>query len=276
MRKISVNQLTTMLWSFEEDIVHYSKEGFDRVGVCRDKANDLGIEKCKELLLETGISVSSYGSVGFFSDISGPSLNEQISQARKDIQDAAIIGADRVILHTGGVGNHLRKNKFCVARTVLDELLLTAEEQGVALAIEPLTVDPVTQGRFSHSLWDCKELIDWYESPWLGLTLDLFHTGNSFLEMDAAWFSENVHLVQLSDFRLDKNPRSRCEIGHGDLNLDAFCKLVEESRYEGVFEFELFGEQFDLISYEQVIKRLATGFLSPLDNPSVEFESMKA
>ena len=276
MRKISVNQLTTMLWSFEEDIVHYSKSGFDRVGVCREKANDLGIEKCKELLSETGISVSSYGSTAFLSDINGPSLDEQIWLARKDIQDAATLGAGCLVVHTGGAGSHLYKNRFCVARKTIDQLLPSAEEYGVALAIEPLTVDPVTRLRFSHSLGDCKELVDLYQSPWLGLAMDLFHTGNSFLDLEPSWFSKNVQLVQLSDFCKKGELRLRCGIGNGGLKLDEFCNFVDQSGYDGPFEFELFGEWFDLVPYERTIASLASIFLRAADNPSVEFESMKA
>ena len=52
------------------------------------------------------------------------------------------MGADRLIFHTGGQGGHLRKNRFCVARKVIDQLLPIAEEHGVVLALEPLSFGP--------------------------------------------------------------------------------------------------------------------------------------
>lgn len=265
-----------MRWSFEEDINFYSKNGFDRIGICRVKANELGVEHCRTLLEEAGIQVSSYGCCTFVSDISGPSLTEQVWQARKDIEDAATLGADCVILHTGGRGRHLRKNRFCVANKVIDLLLPQAEEHGVKIAIEPLTIDPVSRKCYSHVLQDCIELIEAYQSAEVGLALDLFHVGNAFQDIDSLWFGKNVFLTQLSDFRGSGCSRQRCPMGTGDLRLDDFCRFMDDTGYEGVFEFELHGEFFDLISYQQTVANLAATVTQIPDSASVEFESIKA
>ena len=265
-----------MQWSFAEDLVFYSKCGIERIGICRAKAGEFGIEKCREVLADEQVVPSSYGCATFFSDINGPSLAEQIGQTRRDIEDAATVGAECLVVHTGGPRRHLRKNRFCAAKKSIDQLLPIAEEYGVSLALEPLAVDPVCQTRFSHSLSDCVELIDSYQNEFLGLNLDLFHSGNSFLELDPGWFSKNVRLIQLSDFCRQGQQWVRCAMGKGELRLREFCNFVDSTRYDGVFEFETHGEWFDFVSYRETIASLAENFSVIQEGPSVEFESMKA
>lgn len=276
MRKISVNQLTTMCWSFDEDVVFYRSRGIKRIGIGRGKALDFGIEKCREILRDAGMSVSSYGSISVTNDIAGPSLNEQLVAGHQEIENAASLAADCLVLHTGGQAGHLHKNRFCVAQRMIDQLLPMAEEYGVTLAIEPQVTDEVTGRQHSHSLTDSKELIDHYDSRYLGLALDLFHVGNDFLSLTPEWFGANVCLVQFSDFVSRKNRRLRAPIGSGSLELDAFCHLVERSDYDGVFEFELYGESFDLISYQETISGVADTLTVTPNVAPVAFESVKA
>ena len=51
---LSMNEMTTYRWSFEEDVQHYSAAGIEAIGVWRQKLADYGEEKGIELLSETG------------------------------------------------------------------------------------------------------------------------------------------------------------------------------------------------------------------------------
>ena len=265
-----------MRWSFDEDVVFYRSRGIKRIGVNREKAHDFGIEKCREILLDAGMTVSSYGSLAFTTDLTGPSLKEQIFDAHREVEHAACLGADRLIVHTGGQAGHLRKNRFRIATQVIDQLLPVAEEYGVALTIEPLSVDPLSGKQFSHSLDDSVELIDSYASDSLSLALDLYQAENDFLKLDPDWFTRNVSLIQLSDFVWRCNKKFRTPIGTGELDWDLFCQFVDGTGYQGVFEFELYGEDFDLVSYQETISAIAdTLTITPPVSP-VELESIRA
>lgn len=276
MKKIAINQLTTMRWSFDEDVVHLSKRGVDLLGVCRHKADDFGIERCQEILSEHSISVSSFGCLTFYADLTGPKLEQQIRQGMLDVVLAARLNAGCLILHTGCVSGQLPKNRFCMAEKILSQLLPVAEEHGVRLAIEPLACNEVSGARHSLGLIDSMELIERYPSEHLGLVLDLFHVGNRFLEMSPEWLEKNVALIQLSDFAVRNNRRHRMPIGHGDLDLMAFCDLVDRSGYSGVFEFELYGEAFETTRYEWTLDRIM-GYLAGEDQvPASDSVSLKA
>lgn len=276
MKKISVNQLTTMRWSFDEDVVFYRSRGIKRIGVSRDKATDFGIEKCRELLTDAGMTASSYGTLTISHGLQGPSLAEQIWQGQQQVEEAAGIGAGHLIFQTGGAGGHLRKNRFCVARKVLDKLLPVAEEYGVRLAMEPLATNEISGSLHSHSLDDCVELIDQYQTRYLGLVLDLFHVRNAFRNLQRTWVAENVCLVQMADFVQQGNRTLRAPLGTGKLDLSGFSQFIKRTGYEGVFEFELFGERFDLISYQQTISAVADNLAITPAPSAAEFASVKA
>ena len=52
MLRLSMNELTTFRWSFEEDVHNYAAADINAIGVWRQKLSDYGEEKCIELLSE--------------------------------------------------------------------------------------------------------------------------------------------------------------------------------------------------------------------------------
>ena len=52
MLRLSVSELSTFRWSFEEDVLHYHAAGFEAIGIWRPKLSDYGEEKGFELVLE--------------------------------------------------------------------------------------------------------------------------------------------------------------------------------------------------------------------------------
>ena len=162
-----------------------------------------------------------------------------------------------------------------MAQSILDQLLPVAEEHGIPIALEPTCRNEISGSCHSHSLADTAELINQYDSEFLGLNVDLFHVGNEFLDLSSSWFGKYVRLIQVSDFDDRNGVRQRTQIGSGKVDWKAFCSYIDQTQYDGVFEFEMFGESFDLESYEQSLHRVAEGLFAPISEPA-EFESVKA
>ena len=59
MPRLSINEVTTYRWSFEEDVQNYRNAGIDGIAVWRQKLSDYGESKGAELLRESGLTVSS-------------------------------------------------------------------------------------------------------------------------------------------------------------------------------------------------------------------------
>ena len=52
MLRMSMNELSTYSWTFEEDVRRYAESGYEAMGVWRSKLNDFGDLQGAELLRE--------------------------------------------------------------------------------------------------------------------------------------------------------------------------------------------------------------------------------
>src|SRR4051794_35720367 len=78
MTRLSMNELTTFRWSFEQDVAQYLAAGFGAIGVWRQKLSDYGEEKGIELLAESGLQVSNLLWAGGFTGSDGRTFRESI------------------------------------------------------------------------------------------------------------------------------------------------------------------------------------------------------
>ena len=49
MAVLSMNELTTFRWSFDEDVENYAAAGYSAMGVWRQKVSDFGEERAADL-----------------------------------------------------------------------------------------------------------------------------------------------------------------------------------------------------------------------------------
>lgn len=236
-----------------EDATFYAENEISSIGLTREKVEDFGIEKTKELLSELGLSVSSYGTISFAYDLAGPALADQIFHANQSIQRAAELSAKCLIVHTGGPGMHLKKNRFNLAKRILDSILPVAEEHGVKLAIEPLSPNPQSRKSYSHNFSDSFELVENYSSTQLGLNLDTLHVGNELFKCPPELIDRYVFQIQLTDYFVRNGHRFRCEIGSGDLLMNDWMRFIDESHQDGTIEIEMWGEEFDYCPYAETV-----------------------
>ena len=59
MARLSINEMTTYRWSFEEDVVELQAAGIPAIGVWRQKVADVGEDRAVDLLAQSGLAVSN-------------------------------------------------------------------------------------------------------------------------------------------------------------------------------------------------------------------------
>ncbi len=98
MARLSVNEMTTYRWSFEEDVSHYRAANIGAMGVWRQKLADFGEDKGIELLAQSGLAVSNLLWAGGFTGSDGHTYQESLKDAADAIRLAAQLraGAGRV------------------------------------------------------------------------------------------------------------------------------------------------------------------------------------
>lgn len=271
--QISVNQLSSMRWSMAEDALFCSENGIRSLGLSSHKVEEFGLEKTVELLDDLELSASSYGVCGFTPGLSDYSLEDQIDQGIRFLNDAAVLAADSLLVQTGGSGLHLKKNRFNVIRQALDRLLPVAEDLGIKLAIEYVHPDHQTGPNYSHSISDIAKLVKSYQHRFLGCNLDFYHVGNELFDQ-MIFDREKVFGVQLSDFTYRNGRRVRAALGAGDLQLDRALEFLHSIQYQRPIELELWGEEFDYQTYESTLEA-AVVQLSRKTDPT-RLESIRA
>jgi sugar phosphate isomerase/epimerase len=260
MTLISMNEITTFRWSFEEDIENYQLAGYGAIGVWRQKLSDGDEDIAVERLLESGLTISNLMWAGGFTGSDGRSLEESIDDARQALQLAAALQAGCLVVYTGGRNNHTQRHAMRLLRTALDELLPLAEMFDVPLAIEPMHAACSAGWSFLTDLAPILDLIDEYQSAALKLSLDTYHfpvTGSQKRLLKQA--APHVAIVHLADRR---NPptleHERCPLGRGTLPLANIVQTLQDGGYSGWYDVKLIGSEIESRDYWSLLEESHT------------------
>lgn len=257
MALLSVNQMTTFRWSFEEDVHHYAAAGLAGIGIWRQKLADYGEEKGAELLTETGLAVSSLHWVGGFTGSEGASYKESIEEATEAIRLAGLLKAGCVIAYSGARAGHTSNHARRLVKNALAELAPVAAEQGTVLALEPMHPGCATECTFLTSLDAALDVIEAVDSPSVKLAFDTYHLCQDGLPSGRlAEAAACLALVQLGDSRQPpEGEQNRCHLGQGTLPLAEVVAALREGGYDGYYEVDLLGEEIEEAEYGDTLQR---------------------
>jgi len=256
MARLAISELTTLRWSFEEDVERLAAAGIAAIGVWRHKLGDFGEEKGAELIAEAGLAVSSLQWAGGFTGSDGRSHDDSLHDARTAIHTAELLSAGSLIIHSGARGSHTFNHARRLFRQALDKLLPVAEERGVVLAIEPMHADCGGDFTFLHCLNETLDLVAGYHSASLKIALDTYHWGHEpSLIGRLAELAPHLAVVQLGDGHLPpRGETNRCPLGDGTVPLAAIVAALSAAGYDGDYEVELMGEEIEAADYGEIIE----------------------
>ena len=266
MARLSMNEITTFRWSFEEDVQNYSALGIDAIAVWRQKLSDFGEEKGLELLADTGLRVSALQWAGGFTGSDGRTFRESVDDAFEAVQLAGDLNAHCLILYSGSRAGHTHNHARRLFRNALKELAPAASEQNVLLAIEPMHVGCAAEWTFLNGFEDALEIIQAIECPQVRLAFDAYHLGQ---DRDALGRLPELvpllALVQLGDARrAPTGEQNRCRLGEGTVPLREIDATLNQAGYQGFYDVELMGEDLDNSDYRELILQSKQTFESLL------------
>jgi sugar phosphate isomerase/epimerase len=254
MLRLSVNELSTIKWNFEEDVIHYHEAGFSAIGIWYPKLHAYGEEKGAELLREYNFSISSLTCACDFTCGGGKSFYQNIVQALDVVQAAADIGAKTLVVMVGGRNGHTRNHAKRIIVCALKELAEAGLAVGVNLAIEPLH-SGCGRDTCLHTIPECLDLIQQVDSPNLGIAFDCYHLGQDSAVLDwMAHATRFIQLVQLGDAKhAPMGRQNRCLLGHGRIPLLELLQLLHQQGYSGFHEIELSGAGVEHLDYRELL-----------------------
>jgi sugar phosphate isomerase/epimerase len=251
MLELSMNQVTTLRWSLEEDVENYCRAGYRSIGVWRHKLTEFEEEQAVDVLAASGLTVSNLACAGGFTGLGGASFREGVDDTIAALRLAAKLQAGCLLVHPGGRNNHTSRHALRLLRAALDELLPIAEHYEVPLALEPMHVACAASWTFLTD-FDCVlELVREYSTPYLKLACDTYHFPWGDAGRDVLGeMVEHIGVVYLADRREPPSiDHERCPLGRGRLPLTDILATLFEAGYHGAFDVRLMGPEIEQRDY---------------------------
>ena len=240
----------------------YKEAGVEGIGVWRQKLSDFGEEKGIELLLESGLQVSSLLWAGGFTGSEGKSEKESVEDAKEAIRLASAMDAGCLILYSGPRAGHTHNHARRLMRSALDAILPLADEVDLNLAIEPMHEGCAADWTFLTEIDETIALLGAYDSPHFKLAFDTYHLcQNGSVLARLTELVPRIAIVQLGDAKEPpQGEPNRSTLGEGNLPLADVVKTLENAGYQGFYDIELMGEEIEQTSYDDLLAQSKQAF----------------
>jgi sugar phosphate isomerase/epimerase len=262
MAQLSINEMTTYRWSFEEDVQHFRAAGIGAIGVWRQKLADFGENRGIDLLADSGLKVSNLLWAGGFTGSDGHSFRESVSDAMDAIRLAAALSAGCLVVYTGGRNGHTQNHARRLFTSALAELLPLTTELDVTLAIEPMHSTCAEECTFLTSLEEAVTLIETLGNDRLKIVFDTYHFGSEPHILDR--IPQLIPLIAIVHLGDSKGPpdgeQNRSPLGEGVLPLREIIATLRQCGYDGYFDVELMGEEIESSRYDVLLDSTKTAF----------------
>lgn len=251
--RLSVNALSSLSWTFDQDLALWRELGIKNAGLLISKIAD-DVDGKLARLLDAGIRPITVVCGSF--NLSAPATWVQTRDLLCDMIDS-VAAADRNCSvyfppgRTTGARWAEVLDRFDEAVTPCVE---HASARGVRLAFEPSLRSDAS---FVNSLRDGVLVA---ERTGLGLVADF---GNCWMERDLRdtllRAGPQLALVQIGDVIIGGNgvpaPGGRVQIGDGELPVTRLLQDVIDSGYQGLFDLEVLGPVVEKEGYEASLRR---------------------
>lgn len=253
---LSMNEVTTYRWSFDQDVSRYEAAGYRGIGVWRQKLADFGEGRGIDRLADSPLKVTNLIWAGGFTGSDGRSLQESIDDAADAVRLAADLEAGCLVIYPGGRNNHIARHAERLLTMALDQLLDLAEAINVTLAIEPMHPACAAEWTFLTDVVSTIRFIERFNTRQLKLALDTYHFGLApDLRKNFPEIVPYIAIVHLGDRRdAPSIDQERCLLGNGVVPLDQMVCELQLAGYKGDFDVKLYGQDIELCDYGQLLK----------------------
>jgi sugar phosphate isomerase/epimerase len=256
MPTLSMNEVTTFRWTFDEDVRRFAAAGYEGIGIWRRKLTDYGEEQGVDLIAESGLRVTNLAWAGGFTGSDGRSLDEAVQDGMHALRLAGALGAGALVVYPGGRNNHIASHAERLLRGAVRQLLDFAADVEVTLAIEPMHPACAAEWTFLTDLEATVEFIERFDSPFLKLVFDSYHFGHDASVL--AGLPElvpHIGLVHLGD-RVEAHSvdQIRRPLGEGNLQLAELVRGLVDAGYVGDFDVELIGHNVGESMYDELLR----------------------
>lgn len=234
--------------------------GAKAVGLTVRSLNENQPKDIRRLLEDSGLSVSSFNSIGYVLFGDPVKAAEQAHTNKRLITAAAELQAETLVLVVGGISHGNWRIEDARTR-ISDELAGLAEQaalEKVQLGLEPIHPLGIGDKGCVNTIDQALSLVNCYEN--VGLVIDLFHSwwDPSLYRVfnDALQKVRLVQICNVVDLTIPGEPQ-RDVLDVGVIDIPSTLKSIRGSGYVGYFEFEMFSHHLRARSVTSVVTDVA-------------------
>lgn len=249
LKKCAIHTRTNKPWSLAECCAAYAKRGVGGVSVWDDAYERIGSEEAKRIIDDHGLGVPALVRGGFFTSLTEQERDSSLDHNRKLLDDAAVIGADMLVLVVGATpGMSLVEARKQVTDGI-EKLLPHTEQTGVKLAIEPLHPMYADNKSCINRVAEARAVCERLDHDLLGVALDVYHIWwdpDLKVEIETLGIAGKTFGFHVCDWKLETNHllTDRGLMGDGVIDVRGIRGLVEASGFSGWTEVEIFSERY--------------------------------
>ncbi|WP_053205653.1 sugar phosphate isomerase/epimerase family protein [Jiangella muralis] len=259
MDRLSLNQRTTERWSVAEAVDGCVRAGIGSIGLWREPVQSCGVAAAARMVADAGLRVSSLCRGGFITAFPGPGRDAALDDNRRAIEEAAMLGADCLIMVVGGLPSGSRDLAGARARVAdgIAALIPDAEAAGVQLALEPMHPLYCADRGVLSTLDQALDLAAPFTPSSVGVVVDTFHVWwDPVIEAAIARSAGRISSFQVCDW-ITPFPAdallSRGMMGDGHIDFRHLRRLVEAAGYDGPIEVEIFNADLWAADPDEVV-----------------------
>jgi sugar phosphate isomerase/epimerase len=247
--RLSLNQATVRKLTAAEAVELCARHEITGIGLWRDAVAELGLAKTAATVRAAGLHVSSLCRGGFFTHADQQARAAAEADNRAAVLEAAELGADALILVSGGLAPGSRD--LALARRMIADgiadLVPFAQSAGVLLGIEPLHPMFCADRCAISRLGEAVDLALRFPADAVGVVIDTYHVWwDSQLAADVERAAGRIASYQLCDWTLPLPADTllgRGHLGDGFIDFRSITTSVLAAGYTGYAEVEIFNQE---------------------------------
>jgi sugar phosphate isomerase/epimerase len=247
--RLSLNQATVKNLSVAEATDLCARHEITGIGLWRDRVAECGVAESAAAVGRAGLHVSSLCRGGFFTHAEADARAAALADNRDAIATAAELGADVLILVSGGLVPGSRDIGLArrLIADAIGDLVPAAERAGVRLGIEALHPMFCSDRCVISTLGEAVDLAQEFPADVVGVVVDTYHVWwDVRLPAEIARASDRIFSFQLADWILPLPSDillGRGHVGDGVVDFPAIAEAVDSAGYTGYVEVEIFNQR---------------------------------
>lgn len=265
LNRCCIHSITNKPWTLDKAVGRYAEAGVGGISVWQSSLEGIGAKKAAGLIKEAGLDVVSYVRGGFFAHPSGVARQAAIDTNKRQIEEAAELGAPLIVLVCGASAEQSLEVSRAQIRDGIETLLPMAQELNVKLAIEPLHPMYAADRSAVNTLRQANDMAEALQSDYVGVAVDVYHLwwdGSLKEEILRCGKNGNLLAYHVCDWKTNTLDmlNDRGLMGEGCIDLKSIRSWVEEAGFQGYHEVEIFSNSYWQMDQDEYLKKITTAF----------------